>query len=1127
MASYLEEIKGKNIVDIKDNPEFQDDLVRFLTSSRKDWSFNELADKDVDWMIDEYVEHMRSQDANEATALMDLSFAKDETANEKNRVAFGRLMMAWDNSEGVGTGYAKGTGDYLEALATSPATLAAVFTGGYSKVGAIVASKGVQIAARSALAKLLSREGGKQALKGFVAGAGVETAAATAQVEMQEGARENTIDGYEGMSATEKALTIGMSGAFGGGVGSLARVIDARSASKVGETLLEQSVEIAKSKAAKAKLAVNALKTTRQTKPGAERVDRILNRMSSLTEILIQRQSKINKKNPLDPKKVAEGLDIKETILTDGADINIGAGLSRHTLQGITGAALEISEQIELQPGERITSAVTRALANTDSKGPSITTTRIDEIINNYGLSREEFSYIFLSDLSEAGKTLGEAGQLSRAITKNIFGDIESLADRGVSLFNEGLARQVADTVGVERGYLGSLVDLAKGLDSVRIAFMTSQLGTTAANAMFSTARVGIDVVDQVFRQTLRVGTGVVTGERVPLSSFHAVTSTIRGMSINRKDATLLQGMFQRDLPEEYGKIFRDASRIDMAVDTTTRLGRIGNAVNLLNSAVDSRFKQAAFYSSVDRQMIEQGTTLNAWLKNNNSLLDLPTNIREKAVYDSLDFVFQKGYKKSDGVGPAIANSVIRLSKEAPFIVTGVMGMPFPRYVANHMEFINDYTPLALITGGKKNFDSIYAGPMKDPTTRWARQLTGISIFSGAVYARASQVEFDDDGKAVGMKTSFGDMQVGEEGEVSRLGRVAGPIAAHMLLADLYVRWKYDLPVPKKSEIAIDALEVGGGLGNMGLDSGLITDIRNAADNGEWGQGLNKRFADIGATFTYPTTVLRDLQGNLDPELSYVPYTRSLMMGDEDNERANLLDIMMADSEAFNRLVRMLPETTLTQYTQSLNGKTAPALYNPFSGGPERAVNPMTKQVFGVERKVTQTGIQKAMVTLGMKEYMLYNRGSVKNPSMDLLVRKGLADYLPEEFERWRSEPLKIQGVSITWDDLNPELQRDQLKKFIRKNITLVSDRVEAYFEELKAIKPKLAAGYIRNAYVIQEKSSPASYFQSAAKSLSGEAFDNADEYIADSDSIEEELYRRNEILRVVGLAEDAMSANN
>ena len=62
MSSYLEEVKGKNIVDIKDNPEFQDDLIRFMSSSRKDWSFDELADKDVDWMVDEYVEHMRSQD---------------------------------------------------------------------------------------------------------------------------------------------------------------------------------------------------------------------------------------------------------------------------------------------------------------------------------------------------------------------------------------------------------------------------------------------------------------------------------------------------------------------------------------------------------------------------------------------------------------------------------------------------------------------------------------------------------------------------------------------------------------------------------------------------------------------------------------------------------------------------------------------------------------------------------------------------------------------------------------------------------------------------------------------------------------------------------------------------------
>ena len=75
--SYLEAARGSTIADIKDNKDFQTDLVRFLSSSRKNYSINELKELGVDGMVDEYVEHMRSQDVNEATAAMDLYFAKD------------------------------------------------------------------------------------------------------------------------------------------------------------------------------------------------------------------------------------------------------------------------------------------------------------------------------------------------------------------------------------------------------------------------------------------------------------------------------------------------------------------------------------------------------------------------------------------------------------------------------------------------------------------------------------------------------------------------------------------------------------------------------------------------------------------------------------------------------------------------------------------------------------------------------------------------------------------------------------------------------------------------------------------------------------------------------------------
>ena len=174
MESYVEKAKGKTIADIKDDREFQKDLVRFLSSSRKNYSINELRKKDVDWMVDEYVEHMRSQDTNEATALQDLYFARDENAREQDRLAFGRLMMAWDSVERAGTG--KGVGDYLEAIATSPSTMAGIFTGGFSKIAALGATKASAIGARAAVSKVLSKEFAKQAGKGFATTAAVEGA---------------------------------------------------------------------------------------------------------------------------------------------------------------------------------------------------------------------------------------------------------------------------------------------------------------------------------------------------------------------------------------------------------------------------------------------------------------------------------------------------------------------------------------------------------------------------------------------------------------------------------------------------------------------------------------------------------------------------------------------------------------------------------------------------------------------------------------------------------------------------------------------------------------------------------------------------------------------------------------
>ena len=1122
MNDYTQDAKGKTIVDLKENQDFQKDLVRFLSSSRKNYSTDELRKKGVDFMVDEYVEHMRKQDTNEATALKDLFFAKDKEAREDDRAAFGRLMQTWDNVEGVGTGKLKGAGDYLEGVLTSPATLAGVFTGGFTKLAGMAAVKSTQIATRLAVKKILSKQFAKEAAKGFGVGAVVEGAVGYGQIEAQEGAREATIENYEGMSVGQKALATGLNSAFGGITSGFSRGMMVKQADQVSDALTKQSLNIAADKKKFAKKAVSNLNSV-ATAQGRKKINGILNRMNGLVSVLEQRDLKKLKLTPLDPDKVAKGADLKSTILTEGPNKNVTTGLSKHTLQGITAAALDLSEKIKLDledPSKRISSALADAL-----EAGTIATKEVNDIIANYGLTKEEFSYIFLSDLSEAGRVLGQAGMISRKIKKDTLSDIvnkmENFSEQGITTFNEKLSKEISAAVGVESKIPKPLMALYEGLkasDSVRIAFMTSQLGTTAANTMFSTARLGIDVFEEATRQTLVKGYQFATGNKVPRSTLYAATSTLRAMSWNKQDAMLAKEMFARDFPEEYQKIFYDINRAEVSVGSDTRVGKMGSFVNSFNSAVDTRFKQAAFYASLDRQLIDSGSSLKEFLSKGNSLLDLPNqDMKEKAVYDSLDFVFQKGYKRDDAGG--IPKALIDYHRKLPFVVSGVLGIPFPRYVANHIEFINDYTPVGIMTGAFRNFDKMYANPLKDTSTRLARQITGVTLLSGAYMARASQVEFDEEGKATLMKTKFSDISFGDEGETKKMGRTSGPLVAHYLIADLMVRLRYDLPVPKKTEIGRDTLEVLGGLGNMGFDKGLSRDISSALDSGEWG-GLRTRLADVASTFTYPTTVLRDMQGQIDPESGYMPYTRSLMLGDGVQKEVNFLDAIVTETESFNRLVRMLPEynsalflTDTLQYTQTLDGKKAPTLFDPIGGGPVRSINPITKQLLGIESKKTPNTLQKNINNLGLKEFLLYGKKTVKNAHLDYMVRGILSKTMNKDFEDYISKPLKEYNKTRSWEDLTANEQRDRLQRFIRGSITTAENMSEQYFNELVNNSPKSAAGYIRNAYALDTSSNEIKKF--SAQNLSGGEFDSPDDYINDSTSIEVELERRMELMQL------------
>jgi hypothetical protein len=110
---------------------------------------------------------------------------------------------------------------------------------------------------------------------------------------------------------------------------------------------------------------------------------------------------------------------------------------------------------------------------------------------------------------------------------------------------------------------------------------------------------------DQFWKNTINTAFGRQVGDKVERRWVGGTLSTIKGMSWNKTEASLFREIFLEEMPEEYSRLFYEATRAEVAAESSTFLAKAGRSVNILNSAVDSTFKQAVLYSSVDRSLRE------------------------------------------------------------------------------------------------------------------------------------------------------------------------------------------------------------------------------------------------------------------------------------------------------------------------------------------------------------------------------------------------------------------------------------------------------------------------------------------------------------------------------------------
>jgi len=1141
--TYSDKAPGNTFMDLVEDDEFKQDLVRFFSGGRYSLSQEEMRELGYEGLAEKFVTHMRWQSTNEWTAGRDLTYVMKDKYNEDGKQAFGHLMEAYDNSDGGGTGFWGGVGDYGLGTLASPSTVVTVGTLGFG-VGAKLAARGAsattQVAIRKAITDLISKgltreaaeaaitqqvksgafDATKKFIPGFMTrtgqrtlpGSGLKEAARSAGVSFgvegtlggattaaTEETRRQTIEGYDygWGDIVQGAIVQGTIGAGLGGVGGWSAN---RGRNRTWDAILKRAEGAAEDlkKAREATAETLGSGGTGPTVANAT-VQQAADRTVSLFEAL-------------DPDLVMKGDDIRSRVLTSvKTDTALSPrGYSMDTIRGITAATVEIIDTLDIKPGERISSAVYRAIESGD-----VTSEALNGLGKKYGLSQEELGLVWLSDLSEAGRTLGEASAI-KARLKAAGTDVDiltrKLRETGVASPADETVRRVSEAVGGE----STLAWMARQTDQASIAFMTTQIGTTMANIVGTGFNTAANMSDEVFKGMMR---GFALDKTGATNHFRGVFDVVRGLSISGGDARILQFMIANDKPDTFERVFFDTLRSDGMVKSDSFMLRTARNFNFLNNVSDAVFKRGVFYGELNRALREQGSSVREFIDSGRSLDDLPPGVFDRAVEKAREITMQKQFTKEDGAFGQASWFAEKTARNIPFLMSQAVGTPFPRYLANHLKYINDYTPIVgLPIRVAEGITGMPLMPKQSAADFYSKQLTGVSLmsFSALMYEEGVLVDYDE------LSVPGG----GENGETISLKRALGPWMVHLYLGEMLGRYLegQDGEQIVSSSVFKDALDLSLGMTDLGADLGLVGDIIGYAQNPSptKAEVLGRSLGRFASTFTYPAAPVRDIVGQFNPDSVVTPFTRVTSLGGED-EVLTSPDLSAFGARFGNEVTRFLPDMResfqLVGTSNSReNGYSMPyyTLSNPDRLGDPA---PLSKQ-FGMEVQRRRTGLERELLDLNMNERDL-ERMLPKSGALNYLVRAGLSQTLYKSFETWKDQVVVNQSTGQTYSELTDTNERRfVLENFYREAISIAREEYTnglvraANDVEGDPALARRALGFIRESFFVDYKNEDKKRdYLMTIKGLTGETYEDPEEYFSASGSIEEELTRRMNIL--------------
>jgi len=776
---------------------------------------------DIDERIDEFAELMRQSQVNEVSAIKNLTHIR--SVDDEAKARMGRMFIAYDKVDGL-TSFWKKIGDYTTGVITSPTTLAAIPTAGASllaKTGMTAATAAANVFIRRLATETIRTSVRKGALSGAAKAAGVEAISGSIiEGTLAEAKKETGLEQYQEEDWVERAALGGVAGAAGGAVlggvvGAVTRPRAARAArifeegARAKKNRIDQGTETGKRYLASL--------SPKEREESLKFVDATIEKIS-LRE--------------LDPAEALKGKKVKSQVLpwitrlgedkpragTEGV-VRAGdevipepftAGLRPEVMRNISMAALEIIKKTGRPLPEdvkelRITQILHDVLMGEQAAG-KLLPEELEGIIRSYGLTPQEFSHLYLAEVSEAARILGTQSQMSKLFSKSaaetLHNNLKVMQEQSKLLVSEGrLASDITpvpeEVLQMTRAFTlptglspANYYTILKNIDKTRLGLMTIQPATTIRNTANGTARMAIFALDNFFQgAVMQLGT-----KETRIAGRHRLFAGPRLLKtmLDPSEANILKAMFSEEMPVSFRELYRKAADIEAAMGTGKSLVKVSRWLNGLNTLADNTFKRAVFMAEL-QSLVGRKKLLKHMEEGTFNEID-PKFVSE-AMQEALTFTYQKGYNKAKGSGwweQRGAGFIKTFNRPGMSLI-----IPFPRFTANSLEFMYKHAPIV----GLMDFPKLVGqatkaiGPelegaalrkallrktraRKAVPKRVAQQITGLGMLYGAIQLRAQQ----------GPDAKWWELYDKDTGEYKNAQAFYGPFAAFMWMADLITR---------------------------------------------------------------------------------------------------------------------------------------------------------------------------------------------------------------------------------------------------------------------------------------------------------------------------------------------------